>query len=269
LNTNADFQDHYAGWLEAIKIRRSRRRYAGDKTIPADVLAKFSGFSAAFRPYPCARACLVTESPDGVFKGAIGPYGKIKNAPAFIAFVGDLRDPRVQEAVGYTGEGIVLEATSLGLSTCWVGGFFNADVVASLVELDPNEKVLAVTPVGYARQAITFEEQTMTGFGFTHRRKPLADLVTGLPPGDWPEWVKPCLEAVRQAPSAVNRQPWGFRVGKDAITVYVRTGGPEFSVAKRLDCGIAMLHIEVAARHLGLHGSWESMEAPLVAKFSV
>jgi len=53
---------------------------------------------------------LVADSPETVFKGAIGPYGKIKGAPAFVAFIGHMENPYVQEQVGYTGEGIILEA---------------------------------------------------------------------------------------------------------------------------------------------------------------
>ncbi|KKL04715.1 hypothetical protein LCGC14_2613280, partial [marine sediment metagenome] len=48
----------------------------------------------------------------------------------------------VQEEVGYTGEGVILEATALGLNTCWVGGFFKSKSVASLVEIKSNERVL-------------------------------------------------------------------------------------------------------------------------------
>jgi hypothetical protein len=70
------------------------------------------------------------------------------------------------------------------------------------------------------------------------------------------------------APSAVNRQPWGFDLEDDSITVHVRTGGPEFSVSKRLDCGIAMLHIEVAAMSCGVRGEWQFLKAPQVARFS-
>ena len=66
---------------------------------------------------------------DKVFRGMIGSYGRINGAPAFIAFIGDMQSQYVQEEVGYTGEGIILEATALGLGTCWVGGFFKPDVV--------------------------------------------------------------------------------------------------------------------------------------------
>jgi hypothetical protein len=84
----------------------------------------------------------------------------------------------------------------------------------------------------------------------------------------WPEWARASLEAARLAPSAVNRQPWGFNVEDDGITVFVRTSGPEFNISKRLDCGIAMLHIEVAALSSGVKGNWKLLEAPGVGRFT-
>ncbi len=47
-----------------------------------------------------------------------------------------------------------------------------------------------------------------------------------------------------------------------------RSGGPEFTVSKRLDCGIAMMHIEVAALNCGIRGEWQFQKAPRVARFS-
>jgi hypothetical protein len=84
---------------------------------------------------------------------------------------------------------------------------------------------------------------------------------------EWPSWIKISLEAARLAPSAVNRQPWRFEVGKDSVTVYVKNATPDFNVSKRLDCGIAMLHIEVAALNSGIKGKWELLLAPEVARF--
>jgi len=212
---------------------------------------------------------LVTESPDKVFKGAIGPYGKIKGAPAFIAFIGNIESHYVQEQVGYTGEGIILEAEALHLATCWVAGFFRPKVAASLAGTSESERVLAVTPVGYATKRKSVEEELMTGFGLTHRRRPLSGLVTGLEESEWPQWIRTTLEAARLAPSAVNRQPWRFHVEPDSITVSVNRLGREFGLSKRLCCGIAMLHIEVATLNYGRRGKWEFLEAPQVARFTI
>ena len=206
-------------------------------------------------------------SADEVFKGIIGSYGKIKHANAFIAFIGSMDNPNVQEQVGYLGEGIILEATAMGLATCWVGGFFRPDVAASLVGTKANERVLAVTPVGYAAPDVTLEERAMCRFGLSHRRKPLSQLVTGLDMAQGPQWTRAALEAARLAPSATNRQWWSFHVEPDSITVSV-TGLPiDLVVSRRLDAGIAMLHIEIAALNSGVQGTWKFLENPQVARF--
>jgi len=109
----------------------------------------------------------------------------------------------------------------------------------------------------------------MTGFGLSHRRRPLSGLVTGLQDSEWPQWIRAALEAARLAPSAVNRQPWRFYVEPNGITVSVNSIRREFGLSKRLCCGIAMLHIEVAALHCGMRGMWQFLEAPHVARFKI
>jgi nitroreductase len=258
----------FSRWYPAISIRRSRRLF-DSKPIPSDLLEKFTVFCDQFRPFPGVRSAIVTDSPDTVFKGAIGHYGKIKGAPAVIVFIGDMRDEHVQEKVGYMGEGIILEATSLGLGTCWVGGFFRPEAAASLAHIREKEKVLAVTPVGFASEKVSFEEKIMTGFGRTHQRKPLYELVTGMDEMRWPEWMKTALEAARIAPSAVNRQPWRFHIENNSITISVDNLRDTYNISKRLDCGIAMLHIETASLHYGAKGTWEFLEPPAVSRFTV
>jgi len=259
----------FSRWHGVIEKRRSRRRFDPNLPIAPETLAALDKVCNHFAPFPHARSRLVTESAETVFKGIIGSYGKIRDASAFIAFIGNMDDPFVQEEVGYMGEGIILEATALGLDTCWVGGFFRPEIAGSLVKASSNERVLAVTPVGYAREFKSWEEKSMTRFARSHSRLPLSKLVKGLPREKWPDWVNICLEAARRAPSAANRQPWGFDVQENSITVFVRSRGPESNVSKRLDCGIAMLHLEVAAADSGCMGEWEFLPSPQVAEFNV
>ena len=259
----------FSRWNLAIEKRRSRRHFDPNIPIAPEVLAVLDRVCNQFAPFPGARSRLVTKPAKSVFKGIIGSFGKIKDAPAFVAFIGGMEDSFVQEKVGYTGEGIILEATALGLNTCWVAGFFRPEIVASLIEVSKKEQVLAITPVGYARECESWEEKLMTGFGRSHNRLALSNLVRGLPRDQWPDWVNVSLEAARRAPSAVNRQPWSFKVQDDGITVLVRTRVPEFNVSKRLDCGIAMLHVEVAAADCGCKGEWEFLPSPQIAKFKI
>jgi nitroreductase len=255
-------------WYQTIARRQSRRLYEARPASPA-TLEQLDRLCREFKPFPAARAVLVPAPEEEVFRGILGHYGKIKGAPAFIAFLGQAESPYLYERVGYLGEGIILEATRLGLGTCWVGGFFRQEVAARLVGAHPSEKVVAVTPVGYATDRWSAEEKLMTGFGRNHRRKPLAELVTGLDQSCWPNWVKVALEAARLAPSAMNRQPWRFEVGENTITVAVDNLHDTYNIPKRLDCGIAMLHLEVGALAAGVTGIWELLPPPRVARFTL
>lgn len=44
---------------------------------------------------------------------------------SYFAMAGRRADLCLREKVGYWGEKLVLEATRLGLGTCWVGGTFD------------------------------------------------------------------------------------------------------------------------------------------------
>ncbi|MFZ5943123.1 MAG: nitroreductase family protein [Bacillota bacterium] len=256
-------------WHEAIAKRRSRRQFFG-QSLTREHLYHLKEFITEINSTSQGyRAALVLDSPEDVFKGGIGSYGKIKDAPAYIAFVGDMTNPNVQELTGYFGEAVILEATALGLATCWVGGFFKPGVVSKEIVIAGDEKVLAVTPVGYARKEYTFEEKIMSGFAVSHKRKELQNLVSGDEPSGWSLWIKKGLEAARLAPSAVNRQPWRFHVENSGVRLYLDKPQDTYKISKRLDCGIAMLHFEIGALHAGTKGSWEYLPSPDVARFKL
>jgi len=253
-------------WFQAIKTRKSRRAFDGRRPA-AGTLERIEDACTNFRPFDGARAVLVHSVPDDLFSGAVGPYGKIKGAQAFVAFIGNIKNQYYQEQTGYTGQGIILEAEASGLATCWVAGFFRRQVVKSQIPILENEEVLAITPIGHAPKESTFMEKSMTGFGLTHRRKPLSELVAGLNKQALPDWITAALGAARLAPSAVNWQPWRFEVEDQSITVSVNSADRFSNVSKRLDCGIAMLHIETAALYYGIKGKWQFLQPPAVARF--
>jgi nitroreductase len=259
----------FSRWHDAILKRRSIRQYAA-KPVEAAGLEAMRRVCAEFRPFPSARSVLVADPAEDIFRGIPGGYGKVRGAPALVAFVGNMDSPDVQEALGYTGEGVILEATALGLATCWVGGFFSSKRAAAIAKVSPNERVLAVTPVGYPKEGSSLQEKAMSRFGRNWQRRPLSDLVTGLKENDRPEWMKAALEAARLAPSAMNRQPWRFQGDRNSIIVSADSAlNPTMVVSKRLDCGIAMLHIEIGGLSSGVKGSWELLKSPQVARFKV
>ncbi len=259
----------FARWYQAIEKRRSYRTYDKSRQIEPEKLASLEGVCKEFRPFPDVRVRLVNKPVEDIFKFIAGSYGIISGSPAFIAFIGDRENPNVNEYAGYIGEGIILEATALGLNTCWVGAAFSSKKTNSVVDIDDNERLIAVSPLGYAVKNESLTDKIMTGFGRTHKRLPVQQLVSGLSYEQSPAWINNAIEAARLAPSAVNRQPWGFNIEEDAITIFIRNSGTDFNIPYRLDCGIAMLHIEVAALNAGYRGTWEYLQSPQVARFKV
>ena len=160
-------------WYDAIRRRRSRRRF--HHVPPLLPLNKHLwNLCNDFRPFPEAQAILVNQPAERILTGAIGPYGKIRGAQAFVALLGN-PGPCIAEQIGYTGEGIALEATACGLDTCWVGGSFRPEVVAPIAGAYVGERVFGVIVLGYGLGHWSFTERLFSGFGRTHQRKPLAD----------------------------------------------------------------------------------------------
>lgn len=250
-------------WLAAVPVRRARRSFTGEPAAPADLDA-LEALASRWSPWPGARAVVVREAPQSMFVGVVGAYGGISHAPSALAFVGT--SGVRAEAVGYTGEGLVLEATARGLDTCWVAGLFSAHQTAALARLDAGERVFAVAALGHACGAATVKERLLFGAGRPKHRRSLEQIAPGHEV--WPAWARAAVETVRVAPSAMNRQPWRFSLAKDRLIL--RLAGVETPrTSRHLDGGIAMLHVEVGAMGAGVRGAWELLEGPEVAVFRV
>jgi len=245
-------------WMEAARQRRSRRSFDGSP-VPESDLDVLAEAADRLRPFPGVRSVLARRAPERLYKGVVGGYGRISGAPSALLFVGKPHVPGVEVGIGYTGEMFVLEATALGLGTCWVGGLFNSRVARETAGTADDDKVYAVTPLGTPNQQVTSVERLVYGMRRPKSRKPVEEITSGLAGPQWPSWARPGLEAVRIAPSAYNRQPWRFRAEGTAVVVGF-DGLDTPVIPKRWDCGIAMLHFELAIRAAGATGSWRLLD---------
>src|SRR5271157_1552597 len=125
----------FARWYPVIATRRSRRRYNPAQPIPTETLVGLQKVCNEFRPFPDARAALITDHAEKAYKFILGSYGTIEGAKIAIAFIGNINNRHIPEEIGYFGEGIVLEANALGLSTCWMTGTFSPKAIGELVAL--------------------------------------------------------------------------------------------------------------------------------------
>ncbi len=255
-------------WYSAVKKRTSRRQYH-KKLIEKRKIKDLQTFiKAVNEEFFGLRIQLIQKSVEDVFTGVVGNYGKVSGAPAYLTFIADPELKHAQEKLGYAGEAVILEATSLGLGSCWISGTFDQKEVDSDLNLRDKEKIYAVSPLGYPEDRPTITERILKAVVSSNKRLPLKELVLNEIDPDWPEWVMTALETARQAPSAMNRQPWRFRVGENTIRMLLKGKNVDPRKTKRLDCGIAMLHLEIGALKEGVRGDWEYFEGQNVARFT-
>jgi len=245
----------------AIRVRRSTRRYSG-RSVPQELLSRLLALAGGAEHLcrPPVRVAVVSgrERVAHVLARYAGVYGLVRGAPHLLVGVLPRDDDLSRLDLGYVLEGVVLEATRLGLATCWMTGSYHPDRAAGEVGMRPGEVVAAVVALGYPRQdpLAHVHDRAVRRLVAAHRRRPLERIVFA---GRWgsawsPEGAEPVLvemlECARLAPSARNRQPWRFIVGPGWVALALVEPAP-------IDGGIAMAHLALAAADLGRAGRWE------------
>jgi nitroreductase len=196
-------------------------------------------------------------------KGLIGDYGKTILAPHYIVLTAREGNGYLTDA-GFRFEQMVLEATQRGLGTCWVGLMFKEASLRACLGLDDSWRVIALTPIGHPADP-TFVSRALRSLARSATRKPIddsfywqlhgAELPSSVPAD---ERINRIMEATRWAPSWMNRQPWCFVLtGREVLVYKKKTQNREGKDYHLLDCGIAMAHLHLAAREMGLGGHWE------------
>jgi hypothetical protein len=184
----------------------------------------------------------------------LGTYGVISGAPGFL--VGAVREGTgALEDYGYALEVIVLALSVMGLGTCWLAGTFRRGDFADRIGLSAGEILPAVTPLGHpTAHPSPIDALFHAGAGSARRRT--WEEVFSISRGDAGAW-EPCLEAVRQAPSAANGQPWRIVREPGRAVFHLGIAGPAGNRSRRrLDAGIAMCHFALVAAERGLPGAW-------------
>jgi len=168
---------------EAIRVRRSVRSFS-DEPVPSDALAKvleagrISPSASNKQPW---HFIVVTD--EGRRRGlSEGRYAKfLTQCPAVIVGCGD----RVRAEKWYKVDvtialqTMVLQATSEGLGTCWIGSF-DGPSVRSLLKIPDNYEVVAMLAVGYPKGFSLKDKLTQST-----SRMPMEEIVS------WEEFGKP------------------------------------------------------------------------------
>ena len=266
-NGKLKFDLPYQRWNSAVKERVSRRKYH-PKAIGDEDLKSLEELEKDLeKEFPLARVLMIKSSFDEVSKKIIGSYGLITGASSYAIIIGKTSKDEYKGNIqaGIVGEGLVLEATSLGLNTCWMGGFFDRKEVSSEVEIEDDEEILAITPLGKAKDSPTITERLVKLASGSRKRKPLSELCSKDFSNKAQDWMMTAVELARLAPSAMNRQPWRFEVEGEKLILTSAIQTKNHGVYPYLDCGVALLHLLIGAGVEGVDVKIEYGEAPVVA----
>ena len=222
---------------EAMETRKSRRSYLPEAIAPK----KIQTLHDMIWQYNMQSGLAMELIPDGsaAFQGLRKSYGMFTGVRTIIVLKGKAIEPHLKEKAGYYGELIVLEATKLGLGTCWVGGTY--DKGSGLFSLKEGESLVCVITVGITPKEKTVHEKII--YTLAHgRSKPLEKLYHAQ--DDPPAWFLSGVKAASLAPSSANAQPVRFHYSKESAAASVLdTGG-----FRLVDLGIAKAHFALAAK---------------------
>jgi len=258
-----------------INKRVSCRTYAANKPIEKNIWTKLNDLVEAEHKGPFGHKpqfhLLNQDMSSPAEWRNLGTYGVIKNARFFLA--GKVqKGKKVLEDYGYCMEILILQATALGLGTCWLAGTFQASGFAQAINLQKNEILPAVSPLGYPAAGRSLTEKIFRFAAGSDRRKPWAeiffadDLATPLTQAKAGKYSA-ALENLRLAPSASNKQPWRILFDSRTDTFHFYLDRSHFYQIREIsiqdiDMGIAMSHFELTVREMGLSGGWKIVPDP-------
>lgn len=223
-------------WYDAIHKRSSVRRYDG-----APDKAQLDRLGVLCRKLSWQGVTV------RMFKGP-GMKGGIRGTDVYAVIVAKKGTPMEME--GFMGEALVLEATAMGLGTCWLGAMFYPDVVSRNVNLQNDEAIHCVIALGKVNNPPPFAP----------KRKELGK-VCGMSEAELDAlgaWQKEAVLCARLAPSAINLQPWKLTADKTSVSVL--EASVIYGKFAPLDRGICMLHAAVGAYYAGRSAVWKKVD---------
>ena len=226
--------------MELIKTRKSFRTFDGTKISENDLKKLCSYIKTIDNPYDVPVEFIMLDKEK---YGLSSPV--IEGEDIYIA----AKVPKVEhceEAFGYSFEKMVLYAWSLGIGTTWIGGTLNRELFERAADTKDDEYMMIVTPIGYPSKTQSKVDSALRESVKGDERLPASKLFYEHDFSTPLDNSEDCLDAVRWAPSAANRQPW--RIVKDDNDYHFfleHTKGYSSGVGwdvQKIDMGIAICH---------------------------
>ncbi len=222
--------------LQAIEVRCSRRKYDARKLEP-EICETLSRLAMQYAQEGNLRIAFV-EDASRSFDSMKKSYGMFSGVRSVWALWTERGDEHGKEKAGYYGEKLVLDATRMGLGTCWIGGTF--DRSDALYDIGGDHEIIAVISVGYVSEKKSLKEKLISG-AVSRKTKAIEQLSET--DGELPQWFLNGMWALQKAPTARNSQKVHVKMKQGVVSAHV----PDDYVFDLVDLGICKLHFELGA----------------------
>ncbi|MEO0072702.1 MAG: nitroreductase family protein [candidate division WOR-3 bacterium] len=174
---------------DVIKNRRSIRNFLprpveNEKIIEVLEAARLA---PSWQNRQCWRFIVVTDQEKIKRIGQLDPFNYninffLRNVPVIIVACANPKDSGHRAGIEYylvdtaiAMEHLVLAATNLGLATCWIGAF-DENMIKDILKIPKEIRVVALTPLGYAREKFSIVDRISKIIARGGIRKPLEEI---------------------------------------------------------------------------------------------
>jgi nitroreductase len=253
---------------QAILARRSVRRYE-KASLDEATLAQVQKIVAGAQPLvPDNRFEVLTRDvqPGENLVSSLGGYGRIVTPPHYLVPYA-VGERHLLVDLGHRVEQIAVRLTMIGVGTCYIGSLRREAAARERFSLSAEARIGAFLIFGQPSTA-------SGGRAFNTLMRRMVGATNKLPaeriffrdtfdtPATPPPELAPLIEAARNAPSAVNAQPWRFlwRDGQQ-LHLFVTRNNPKYGLGATAsyclyDGGICMGNVALALEALGMEGRW-------------
>lgn len=248
--------------FKALINKRCSIREFENKTIPDSTIRKILDFYTNCDKFTDAKTKVMILEHDAVYpviKDIAGYHNLMIDAPHYLLIFSEEQKDAMKN-VAYIGEQLILKATELGVSNCWITLNDRALTkerlhascelpLAALIALGyGEEKFKTVNPLKYGEAYINSNMEATSPF--VSSRLAVEDIVFVDKWGEKADYsyiensgLQEVFYYARLAPSALNLQPWRYLIAKNKLILAVKKSDSEYN--DEISAGIQMLYFKL------------------------
>lgn len=237
-----------SNFLDLVKERRSVRTFDGAAPQKEKLETLMSYAQEITNPYDVEVRFVFLDAEKNDLSSPV-----LSGEKCYVSAVTSKKE-HSDEAYGYSFEKLLMKAQELGLGNVWIGGTMPREKFEQASGLEDGEFMPCMSPLGVPARKMSVKETLMRKGVKADTRYKFEDIffVDNFDTPLTESYAKSHglyddLEAVRLAPSAVNKQPWRIVIeGNKAHFFEKKDKGfenPQYDLQK-IDIGIALFHFE-------------------------